>query len=79
MDKQTEIEMDIIRRKWKRSYYKYSGQDNLERREKENAMDVREEELQHTNWLNVSQERQERERKGIDTPEMFSVGDWRRG
>ena len=28
-------------------------------------MDVREEELQHTNWLSVSQERQERERKGI--------------
>lgn len=34
MDKQIETEMDIIRRKWKRSYYKYSGQDNLERGEK---------------------------------------------
>ena len=34
MDKQIEIEMDIIRRKWKRSYYKYSGQDDLERGEK---------------------------------------------
>ena len=33
MDKQIEIEMDIIRRKWKRSYYKYPGQDNLERGE----------------------------------------------
>ena len=40
-------------------------------------MDVREEELQHTNWLSVSQERQERERKGKrHNPEMLSVGDW---
>ena len=39
-------------------------------------MDVREEELQHTNWLSVSQERQERERREKrHNSEMLSVGD----
>ena len=61
--------MDIIRRKWKRSYYKYSGQDKLERGEKKILWMLERQNncnIYHTNRLSVSQGRQKKREEIIE-------------
>ena len=65
MDKQIEIEMDIIRRKWKSSYYKYPGQDNLERGEEKMLwmLETKNNYSIPTGWVWVKRGRKEKEKE----------------